>query len=399
MKLLHFADSHVNVASHGNWTRRDDRSKRPMRAEDFLGSVDKIVDYAVKEKVDAVLFAGDAYDNENPENYYRDRFQKAVKTMAAAGIKVIMIPGNHDRNKKDVEHSALSSFDSLKAPNVLIAHEAKVFTPFDLGLNLSVVAIPWLVSETSEKMTRQNLADLADSLITEAQKYDAPIVLLTHGIVEGASLNSYQKVEDISGEMSYALETVADSRLSYTALGHLHVHQVLNQEPPVVYSGSTERCDMSEAKNDKGFVEVNINEEGKAEFEFKTIKPRRMFDIKVTPSPDAFMDDIFAALPSENLLKDSIVKLTVTCRTADKGKVLFEDIEKFFEKADVFQIVGACPNFDVIQEHRMRMIDPEQMKTIQPVDLLKKYLERSGKDSSDIERLLAMDKQLSEKGK
>ena len=55
----------------------------------------------------------------------------------------------------------------------------------------------------------------------------------------------------------------------YVALGHLHRHQNLNESgyPAVVYSGSIERIDFGERKEEKGFCLVSIPEKGKANYE------------------------------------------------------------------------------------------------------------------------------------
>ena len=57
IKLLHFADAHIDLARQG---RRDAESGLPLRVLDFLRSLDAIVDAAITENVDLVIFAGDA---------------------------------------------------------------------------------------------------------------------------------------------------------------------------------------------------------------------------------------------------------------------------------------------------------------------------------------------------
>ena len=63
MKILHFADAHIDMANYG---RHDPVSGLPMRVLDFLKSLDAIVDTAISEKVAMVIFAGDAYKNRSP---------------------------------------------------------------------------------------------------------------------------------------------------------------------------------------------------------------------------------------------------------------------------------------------------------------------------------------------
>ena len=56
LKVLHFADAHIDMANYG---RHDPESGLPVRVVDFLRSLDQIIDRAVAEKVDLVLFAGE----------------------------------------------------------------------------------------------------------------------------------------------------------------------------------------------------------------------------------------------------------------------------------------------------------------------------------------------------
>ena len=51
MKLLHFADAHIDMANYG---RHDPESGLPMRVLDFLKSLDTIVDTAIEENVEVI---------------------------------------------------------------------------------------------------------------------------------------------------------------------------------------------------------------------------------------------------------------------------------------------------------------------------------------------------------
>ena len=58
VKILHFADAHIDIATHGPY---DPDEALFVRVKDFLKSLDAIVAAAIDEKVDLVIFAGDAY--------------------------------------------------------------------------------------------------------------------------------------------------------------------------------------------------------------------------------------------------------------------------------------------------------------------------------------------------
>lgn len=408
MKILHFADAHINAAEHGSWSLRDSGTGRSLRTTDFLHALNKVAAGAIGEKVDCVLFAGDAYDTENPDNWYRDRFQTVIGKIADAGIPVVMIPGNHDRNKIDTHNSALSAFASMQRKNVFVPHEPTLLTPNDLGANLYIIAVPWKIRKnirTEKPMTnadvRKETAAEIDAMISEAQQKmgaaKAPVILLTHGEVEGAVYNGRRIVNGLEGEMSFTMDTVADKRLTYTALGHLHKFQNLNNnlQPPVVYSGSIERIDMSEAKDDKGYLIVNIDDAAlTAAVEFRSVKPRKMFDIKAAPKSDEDINmAIKKALPSPKRLKDAVVKVTVTCPLSRKDSVDREMLSQ--QLSECFQIIGACPNMDYIHEQRVRLYDNKIMKTKSDEEILSDYFASKGKKEEDINRLVLLHKAIS----
>ena len=68
------------------------------------------------------------------------------------------------------------------------------------------------------------------------------------------------------------IKMVADPRLDYVALRHIHKAQDLNEgnHPPVIYSGSIERVDFGESKEDKSFVVAEVNK-GQTDVEWRKL--------------------------------------------------------------------------------------------------------------------------------
>jgi len=69
MKILHFADAHIDIAGAGG--KQDPTTGLPVRAVDFLNALGSIIDAAINEKVDLVIFAGDAYKDRSPNPTYQ----------------------------------------------------------------------------------------------------------------------------------------------------------------------------------------------------------------------------------------------------------------------------------------------------------------------------------------
>ena len=78
-RILHFADAHIDISNHG---KRDPSTGLPIRILDFLSSLDEIVDTAIEEDVDCVLFAGDAYKDQNPAPTYQREWGKRIMRLS-----------------------------------------------------------------------------------------------------------------------------------------------------------------------------------------------------------------------------------------------------------------------------------------------------------------------------
>ena len=84
-KILHFADAHIDMANYG---RHDPQSGLPLRVIDFLKSLDTIVDTAIQERVDVVLFAGDAYKDRNPAPTFQREWGRRIIRLSLSLIHI-----------------------------------------------------------------------------------------------------------------------------------------------------------------------------------------------------------------------------------------------------------------------------------------------------------------------
>src|SRR5437879_4346902 len=89
MRLLHTADWHVGRTLRGR-----------SRAEEFEEALREVVGIAVQEGADAVLVAGDLYDQHSPAPEADALVFEALVCLHEAGIPVVAIPGNHDSTRR-----------------------------------------------------------------------------------------------------------------------------------------------------------------------------------------------------------------------------------------------------------------------------------------------------------
>src|SRR3954453_12328371 len=85
MRFLHTSDWHVGKTLKGR-----------NRLEEQKAVLAEIVQVAVDQEVDAVLVAGDLYENAAPTADAQKLVVRSLLRLARAGIEVVVIAGNHD---------------------------------------------------------------------------------------------------------------------------------------------------------------------------------------------------------------------------------------------------------------------------------------------------------------
>src|SRR5215467_6403325 len=142
MKLLHFADAHIDMANYG---RHDPETGLPLRVLDFLKSLDTIVEAAIDEKVDMVIFAGDAYKDRSPAPTFQREWGKRIIRLSRARIPTLLLVGNHDLSPAMGRAHAIQEFDTLQVPFVRVLHTPGLLRPNELwDLPVQVIAWPWV---------------------------------------------------------------------------------------------------------------------------------------------------------------------------------------------------------------------------------------------------------------
>ena len=384
MKILHFADLHLGVETYGHI---NPDSGLPTRLEDFLKTLDQVVDFALENKVDLVLFCGDAYKSREPTQTQQREFAKRIKRLSVAGIPVFLLIGNHDLPNAIGRATTTEIFDTLSVENVYVANRPGICRIPTASGTVQVVALPWL--RRSALLSREDTKNLDFAHINEriqqiltniisdqAAKLEPnlPAILAAHVWVLGARAGS-EKSMTIGQEHMLLLSNVAHPAFDYIALGHIHKHQVLSQNPPVVYAGSLERLDFGEEEDDKGFCLVNIEIEKcprRVSFDFHKVSARRFLTFNINVEPQDTDPTVTVLKPiheQEDKIKDAIVRVNISLPAELAGRVRDSDIRTAVREAYYFTIAK-----DVVRETRMRL-GKWTAEEITPTQALKAYLE------------------------
>jgi exonuclease SbcD len=204
MKLLHFADLHLGVENYGSLNPSTGLS---TRVDDFLHAFDTIIDVAIAEKVDTVLFAGDAFKNRDPSPTLQRMFARRIRRLAEAQIPTVLLTGNHDLPSIMARATAIDIYQALGIPNIHIARNIGQMMLNTRSGPLQIVTLPWVPRNTI--LTHEALRNLpideqllkfSELISAEVGQRaaeldpDLPAVLLGHFSLEGAKLGSEQSI-------------------------------------------------------------------------------------------------------------------------------------------------------------------------------------------------------------
>ena len=386
MKILHFADLHLGVETYG---RIDPTNGLSSRLNDFLSALDQVVDYAIENKVDLVLFCGDAYKSREPTQTQQREFARRIYRLSTSGIPVFLLIGNHDLPNAIGKATTTEIFDTLTVKNVYVSNRPGVYRIPTPSGDIQVVSLPWLrrsallTKEDSKNLTFEQInqrlqAAMTEVIATKAKELDLelPAVLAAHVWVTGAKVGSESSMT-IGQEHALLVSNVIHPAFDYIALGHIHKHQVLNENPPVVYAGSLERLDFGEAEDEKGFYLVEIEPDGEASnrkvtFDFHPLEGRRFVTVSAKIEPDDIEPTSFvlkAIAKQQDAVKDAIVRLQLSLPSELEGQIRDSDIREALKEAHYFAIAK-----EIRRETRVRLGEGAA-EEITPAQALKAYLE------------------------
>jgi len=397
MKILHFADLHLGVETYG---RIDPATGLSSRLLDFLSALDQVVDYALENKVDLVLFCGDAYKSREPSQTQQRELAKRINRLTTGGVPIFLLIGNHDLPNAIGRATTTEIFDTLAIKNVYVSNRPDIYQiPTNSGV-VQIASLPWLrrsallAREETKNLTfdqiNQRLQQvLTDIIAANAAKLDPglPSILAAHVWVSGAKVGS-ERLMTIGQEHVLLISNVANPAFDYVALGHIHKHQVLSQNPPTVYPGSLERLDFGEEDDDKGFCLVEIEPDKETDkrqvsFDFHPIAGRRFLTININIEPeDADPTATVLQAIGEEKIKDAIARLQVILPAEVEGQLRNNDIREAMKEAHYFTIAK-----DIKREARSPRLGQFTAQEITPLDALKAYLE-SKKVSAERTKLL-----------
>lgn len=394
IRLIHFADLHLGVENYG---RLDPQTGLPGRVMDFLRCLDFLVETALREEVDLVLFAGDAYKIRDPSPTHQREFARRIRRLAEAGIQVFLLVGNHDLPGATNRAHSVDIFHTLAVPNVTVADRPRLHLLETRRGPVQVVAIPWLTHNRillREEYRGLSMEEIYQEVVRRVEAFltgekgaigqldrEVPAVLAFHGTVQGAVYGSEQSVL-LGRDIVLPPSLVRQPGLDYVALGHIHKHQVLWKDPPVVYAGSMERVDFGEEKEEKGFVLAEVRPGGTT-YQFVPTPARPMRTLTLRPQQPNPTGEVLEVLEGQPL-EDTIVKVVIHMRPEQEALLDERAVRRALEPA---HYVAAIVK-EVERPTRLRLGPQEAVEGMTPLEILEQYFLQKEVPRDRIQELL-----------
>jgi exonuclease SbcD len=267
MKFLHTSDWHLGRQFHN-----------VSLLEDQAYVLDQIVDIAVREKVEAVVIAGDVYDRTVPPARAVSLLDSILDRLCRdLALPVIMIPGNHDSPERlgfgarQLSGSGLhiiGSTDAILSPVMLSdAHGQLAF--YGIPYLEPVVAREYFEVELSGH--DETLAYVAEQIkIHNQQNGRFRTVVIGHCFLDGGDDCESERPLSVGGADRVSAKNF--KAFDYTALGHLHGPQ-FKLKNKIRYSGSILKYSFSEEHHNKSVTIVDMDAKGKCVIEKIGLNP------------------------------------------------------------------------------------------------------------------------------
>ncbi len=380
IKIVHFSDLHFGSGErYGSINPETGLNKR---FEDFILALDKCIDFTIEKNADLVIFTGDTYKHATPEPIYQREFVKRVKRLSKSAIPTILLVGNHDILYRVDGSDALDIYSTLDVDGVTVFNKIELKNIETKGGAVQIIALPHITK--SRLLTKEEYRDLStkeqdqlminkvkEAIFAKIEKLtpSLPTILIGHGTIETAQFGSEQDLS-IGKVLSYPLNFFQLAQIDYVGFGHIHKHQVLQKEKPLIlYAGSLERVDFGEENEDKGFIYLEL-EKGKTNYEYISTNPRKFITISCNLTNSTNLQNDLEKILLAKKRPNAIIRVIYKINDNDVGLIDQQKIKSLLTDSFAFTIQADI----VTKERTYRIPDLDTNLITNPLTALEKYL-------------------------
>lgn len=298
MKILTTSDWHLGNLFHGN-----------DRLPEHRHFLNWLLDQIKRHRPDALLIAGDIFDNGNPSAAAQGAYYEflADATQACAGMTIVITAGNHDSsNRLEAPRPLLERYNVEIRGNV-----RRTWVPADEtngsqgcwqtdyndliiplhgsdSVDAVVLAVPYLRSDVvADESYSRGVNRFLHELTARARLLypDAPTIMMAHLYARGTDIAKDDASEKIivGGQEEVSINAW-DDHPDYMTCGHIHKRQHIWGTDWARYTGSALPMSFAEKDYHHGVDLVNIDSSRHADVDFLEYYPQHR--LRILPETD-----------------------------------------------------------------------------------------------------------------
>ncbi len=354
MLIGHLADVHLGAKLYG----------REELRYDTLQAFERSIDLLLKERVEAIVIAGDLFDRPRPENEFILEAMRVLRKAVDKGIKIILAAGDHD-TPKSKDRSPLEilseSLTGVYYPKLGDRDPLEKLIIDLNNINFAVVPFP----RGSKELKRKFYNTIIPMLAEISRKKEGKSILVGHfGLDEACRWDSVFPASRLPKEFIYV------------ALGHVH-NRIIGRGcadcPIYAYPGSLYPLKIDEVVDNstKGPLLVDVSS-----------KEPIIHELEVDVRKHYIAKARFNAI---NNLKERL-KAKIESYLKEKGSVIHLDLEIPSRSNLITQVRSLVSElekrFGVIIIYRLKTLRDDELnypstgfKDLDEIDLIAKFLE------------------------
>ena len=316
MRILHTSDWHLGQTLH--------QYERGYEHARFL---DWLLDQLEAERVDALLIAGDIFDNTNPSAASQQQLYRFLQKAKARvpQLSIVMTAGNHDSpGRIEAPGPLLSLFDASAIGAVGRSAESE-----DLDAQLDRLIVPlkdatgqvaaWCIAlpflrpadlPRVEKVAADDDGDTylagmaalhrrAWQLASEKRAPGQAVIAMGHCHLRGGQVSEESERKLVVGGSEILPAALFDPGIAYVALGHLHLAQRVGGDETRRYCGSPLPLSFSEVDYPHQVLLVEL--EGEAVASVRELRVPRAVELLRIPARPTPLEQVLVELAALDL--------------------------------------------------------------------------------------------------
>lgn len=276
MKFFHLSDLHIGKQLHLYSLKEEQKAV-----------LNEIIQYAEKEKPQAIVIAGDVYDKSVPSAEAVAVFDEFIRNLSELSLKIFVISGNHDSPERLEFAGSLLEKQGLYIaglPPVKETDRIKKVVLCDEEGEVCFWLLPFLKPSYVRGIfpEKENLSYAeAVKMLLEREEMDLSVqnVLVTHQFFTASGKEPFRSdSETVYVGGAGNVDVSAVQNFDYVAMGHIHKAQYVGEER-FRYCGTPLKYSAGESGDTKTLTAVTLGKKGEG-IKIETLPLQPMRDVQ-----------------------------------------------------------------------------------------------------------------------